>query len=59
MNIEVVKEHTLKIEELLRDVSNHLDVIQKHGGEVKIWKQPVKERWEVQSVKMIIDMEDM
>jgi len=58
MNIEAVQEHAVKIKKLLVDVSNHLDVINQHDGELKIWFHPVRGQWEVQSVKMIVDMED-
>ncbi len=55
-NIEVIKDHAQTIDKLLIDINNHKDVIEKHGGEIKIMRLP-DGKWVVSSVNMEIEVE--
>ena len=53
-NIGVIQKHYVVIKEMLDTINDHIDVIEQHGGEVKIWKHPTSNKWQVRELKLDI-----
>lgn len=54
--LDLIQEHADKVKSLLEDINNHMDIIQQHDGELKIWKSPLTNKWGVCKVSYNIQL---
>ena len=52
--IGMIQKHCEEIKGMLNEINDHIDVIEQHGGEVKLWKHPTTNQWQVRELKLDI-----